>query len=105
MGDDTIAAIKENLEKQGPKAEKLLSRLVAIPSVSGSEGEMQRALYELFSDLEGDAELVPMKESLREDPKFASGIQTPFDGRPQTRYQWKGTGGGRSLIFCAHAVK
>lgn len=103
MGENSIAVIKANLNKQRPKTEKLLSQLVAIPSVSGSEGDMQRELYELFSGLEGDAELIPMKETLRDDPKFASGIKVSFKDRPQTRFQWKGSGGGRSLIFCAHA--
>jgi acetylornithine deacetylase len=43
-----------------------------------------------------------MKESLRADAKFASGIDVPFEGRPQTRYVWQGKGKGRSLIACAH---
>jgi acetylornithine deacetylase len=98
-----MAEVMASLSMQRDEAEKLLLQLVGIPSVSGSEGDMQRTLHALFSDLIGDVELIPMKESLREDPKFASGIRVPFEGRPQTRYLWKGSGGGRSLIACAHA--
>jgi len=76
---------------------------VAIPSVSGSEGAIQRELHALFSPLDGRSTLIPMPESLRSDPKFASGIDVPFEGRPQTRFLRPGTGGGRSLIACVHA--
>jgi len=64
---------------------------------------MQRALHALFSRLDGQSSLVPMPESLRSDPKFASGVDVPFAERPQTRFRWQGAGGGRSLIACAHA--
>ena len=80
----------------------MLYHLVAIPSVSGDEGDVQRELHNRFSSLKGETDLIPMKESLRSDPKFASGISVPFSDRPQTRYFWKGKGKGRSLIFCGH---
>lgn len=80
----------------------MLFDLVSIQSVSGQEGEVQRNLLRRFSALAGETSLIPMKESLRADPKFASGIDVPFEGRPQTRYFWPGQGKGRSLIACAH---
>jgi acetylornithine deacetylase len=98
-----IDELKGRLAAKRSAAEDLLYRLVAIPSVSGSEGAIQRELHALFSPLDGQSTLIPMAESLRSDPKFASGIDVPFEGRPQTRFLRPGAGGGRSLIACAHA--
>jgi len=84
------------------EAQRLLCDLVSVRSISGQEGEIQRNLHRRFSIFEGETHLIPMKESLRSDPKFASGIDVPFEGRPQTHYSWKGGGNGRSLIACAH---
>jgi acetylornithine deacetylase len=84
------------------EAKSMLFDLVSIQSISGQEGEAQRNLYKRFSALAGETYLIPMKESLRADSKFASGIDVPFEGRPQTRYFWQGKGKGRSLIACAH---
>lgn len=98
-----IGELKTRLAEKRLAATDLLKRFVAIPSVSGSEGEMQRALHALFSRLDGQSSLVPIPETLRTDPKFASGIDVPFAERPQTRFRWQGAGRGRSLIACAHA--
>ena len=98
-----IEELKVRLATKRAAAADLLHRLVAIPSLSGSEGAIQRELHALFAPLEGQSTLVPMPESLRSDPKFASGIDVPFEGRPQTRFLRTGTGGGKSLIVCAHA--
>jgi len=98
-----VKQLQSEIGGRSDEAVALLSRLVSIPSISGSEGEVQSELCKIFSTLQGNTELIPMKESLRSDPKFASGINVPFDGRPQTRYLWPGSGDGKSLIACAHA--
>jgi len=98
----TSVALRENMLKYREEAESMLFDLVSIQSISGQEGEAQRDLHGRFSALAGEAYLIPMKESLRADAKFASGIDVPFEGRPQTRYFWQGKGKGRSLIACAH---
>jgi acetylornithine deacetylase len=95
-------ALRENMLKCREEAQSMLFDLVAIQSISGQEGEAQRNLHTRFSALAGETSLIPMKESLRADAKFASGIDVPFEGRPQTRYFWQGKGTGRSLIACAH---
>jgi acetylornithine deacetylase len=101
-GQNLINTLKTRIEGKEKTAAQLLKKLVAIPSVSGSESEMQAELHLLFSGLKGESSLIPIPESLRADPNFASGISVPFEGRPQTRYLWKGAGGGKSLIACAH---
>ena len=98
-----VGLLRNCLAARRGEAEELLARLVAIPSISGSEGDMQRALRDLFGNLDGEVQLIPMKEALRKDPGFASGIDVPFENRPQTRYVRHGSGGGKSLIVCAHA--
>ena len=95
-------ALRENMLSYREEAQSMLFDLVSIQSVSGQEGEAQSNLHSRFSALAGESYLIPMKESLRADPKFASGIDVPFEGRPQTRYFWQGKGKGRSLIACAH---
>jgi len=102
MENASVTKIRELVFGWRSEAEELLSRLVAIPSISGSEGEAQKAVYDIFSSLDGKTSSLPMPESLRQDPKFASGIDVPFGDRPQSRYFWEGIGGGRSLIACAH---
>jgi acetylornithine deacetylase len=95
-------ALRENMLKCRDEAKNMLFDLVSIQSISGQEGEAQKDLHTRFSALTGETSLIPMKESLRADAKFASGIDVPFEGRPQTRYFWRGKGKGRSLIACAH---
>jgi acetylornithine deacetylase len=95
-------ALRENMLRYREEAKSVLFDLVSIQSISGQEGEAQRNLHRRFSALAGETYLIPMKESLRADSKFASGIDVPFEGRPQTRYFWQGKGKGRSLIACAH---
>ena len=97
-----VDMLKDHILKRRTEAEEMLSRLVAIPSISGNEGDAQREVHRIFAAMEGVASLIPINESLREDSKFASGINMPFDNRPQTRFFWEGCGGGRSLITCAH---
>jgi acetylornithine deacetylase len=97
-----IAKLKETTCKYENEMISLLSKLVSIPSVSGEEAEMQKAVFQLFSSLKGETTKIPMKESLREDPKYASGVNSAFEDRPQTRFFWEGKGGGKSLILCAH---
>jgi acetylornithine deacetylase len=95
-------ALRENALACREEAKSMLLDLVSIQSISGQEGDAQKNLHGRFSALAGETFLIPMKESLRSDPKFASGIDVPFEGRPQTRYFWPGKGKGRSLIACAH---
>ncbi len=99
----TMRALQTRIAAKRAGATDLLTRLVAIPSVSGSEGPIQHELQAMCADLHGESTLVSMPESLRSDPKFASGVAVPFEGRPQTRFVWSGAGGGRSLIACVHA--
>jgi len=94
--------LRDNIFRCREEAESMLFHLVSIPSISGQEGDIQRELDRRFSSLEGETRLIPIKESLRSDPKFTSGLDVPFADRPQTRYFWKGGGNGRSLIACAH---
>ena len=96
------AALRDNMLRYREEAKNMLFDIVSIQSISGQEGEAQRSLHRRFSTLEGETCLIPMKESLRADSKFASGIDVPFEGRPQTRYFWQGKGKGQSLIACAH---
>ncbi len=99
---DCIRELKARLATKREDAANLLQQLVAIPSVSGCEGDIQRELHLLCARLHGETTHVPIPDSLRDDPKYASSINVPFAGRPQTRFRKPGSGGGRSLIANAH---
>lgn len=97
-----INSLREKIYQYREEMVEILSKLVSIPSVSGEEGKIQNEMYQLFSTLKGNTTKIPMRESLRHDPKYASGVNKPFNDRPQTRYFWPGKGNGKSLILCAH---
>lgn len=97
-----LPKLKEKIFGYKDEMIEVLSNLVSIPSVSGEEGEVQNEVYQLFSKLKGITKKIPMKETLRKDPKYASGVNKPFENRPQTRFLWPGKGDGRSIILCVH---
>ena len=97
-----IAKLRNEIMQYTDLAADMLADLVSFPSVSGEEGPVQKRAAEFFGRLQGHCELIPMKEELRSDPKFASGINAPFEGREQTRFVWPADGPGQSLIMCAH---
>ena len=102
LNSQIIAELRNEILQRDEQAAEMLRELVSFPSVSGEEGPVQKKAAEMFSQLEGHTELIPMKEELRSDPKFASGISVSYEGRGQTRHVWPAGGDGKSLILCAH---
>ena len=99
---DIFPAVAQRLRELEGEAIDLLSRLIAVPSVTGSEGAVQDVIAEEMRALglevdhwEPDpAELAPYAESIGEFETFA--------GRPNVVGTLPGTGGGRSLVLNAH---
>ena len=97
-----ITELRNEIMRYTDQAAEMLADLVSIPSISGEENPVQQRAAEIFGQLQGHCELIPMKEDLRSDPDHASGIKVPYDGRVQTRYVSPDAGKGKSLILCAH---
>jgi acetylornithine deacetylase len=76
--------------------------LVRIPSVSGSEQAAQHAIAAKYESLGLATEIVPsLREDLESHPAFCDDA-IPFVDRLNVVGQWRGTGGGRSLILNGH---
>jgi len=98
----TAAEVLAWIEKHQGDLETLLQRLVAIPSVVGSEGACQQVVTELLGQ-ECDRLDVwePDRTWLEAHPAyFPRGVG--FEGRPNVVGTLGGSGGGRSLIVNAH---
>src|SRR5262245_764846 len=78
---------------------ELAQSLVRIPSISGSEQAAQRAIAAKYASLGLATEIVPsLREELESHPAFCDDA-IPFVDRLNVVGQWRGTGGGRSLIL------
>lgn len=79
-----------------------LQDMIRIPSVTGNEGPIQAFMEDYLKKmgLEVDT-FVPSLEELRTHPAFVEPAQG-YEGRPNVVGVYKGTGGGRSLLFNGH---
>lgn len=81
-----------------------LDRLVRFESLSSYEGPAMKWIYEQFSDLADECEMVPVPEDMVNDPDYSFRIDDrPYEGRPNVRVMLRGDGTGKSVIFNAHA--
>lgn len=79
-----------------------LQKLIQIPSVTGNEGPVQAFLQDYLSGMGLTVDcFVPSLEELRKHPGYVKESQ-PYEGRPNVVATWKGSGGGRSLLFNGH---
>ena len=79
-----------------------LQKLIQIPSVTGNESAVQDLLenYLINLDLTVD-KFVPSLDELRKHPAYVK-ESGPYENRPNIVAIFKGTGGGRSLLFNGH---
>ena len=96
--DSVMKWLDENKEEQI----SFLQQLIRIPSVTGDEGPIQAYLSEYLKKLGLEVDcFVPSLEELKTHPAFVDPHQS-YDGRPNLVGTWKGSGGGRSLLFNGH---
>ena len=96
-------ALAPFLKARSDWAADLLGRLIALPSVSGSESAVQAALLETLSRSGLAAAAVPVDESLVNDPDYTPLPERRiYQGRPNVVVGLPGTGGGRSAILNTH---
>ncbi len=91
------------IEKHRGEVVDFLRRLVSFPSVTGDEGVVQGFLADyLRSELGLFVDVwEPSLEELRGHPGFVP-VERDYSGRPNVVGVYRGSGGGRSLLFNGH---
>ena len=81
---------------------QFLQKLVAFPSVTGNETEIQAFLADYLKDMGLDVDVwVPDLAEMKEHPSYIE-PDTDYADRPNVVGTLKGSGGGRSLLFNGH---
>lgn len=80
-----------------------LCALIKFPTTRGNEKEAQDFLYKKFRLLTDETKLVPIPDSIVNDPDYAFYQKDlTYDNRPNLFIKIPGSGGGRSLIMNTH---
>jgi acetylornithine deacetylase len=81
---------------------ELVQELVRIPSLTGQEGDVQKAVAARMRGVDLETEVwEPDADALKPHALHVGTIES-FDDRPNVVGTWAGSGGGRSLILNAH---
>ena len=80
----------------------LLRDLIGIPSTRGDEGAVARYLQERMREVVDDSDLVPVPESLKDDPEYSFPLEGHTYSDQHNLRLHKGGGSGRSLIVNTH---
>jgi acetylornithine deacetylase len=94
-----ISAIDKNLAG----TIEILSQLIAFPSTRGNEQKISRFLKGRMENLVDRAELVPLPDTLIDDPDYSFRLEDfAYKGTANLRVIVKGSLGGKSLAFNTH---
>jgi acetylornithine deacetylase len=81
---------------------EFLQQLLRIPSVTGNEGPIQAFLGDYLRNMGMELDVFePDEAELRKHPAYVK-ESTGYKNRPNVVALWKGSGGGRSLLFNGH---
>jgi acetylornithine deacetylase len=98
-----LDCIRTAIERRTQYATDLLCDLIRINTVAGAEAPAQELLRKEFGKLNGQVHMIPVPESLREDPEYShADVEPPYEGRCNLLYERPGAGGGRSVILQTH---
>jgi acetylornithine deacetylase len=99
---DARERIDQALEDLRPEALSLLQTLVRIPTLPGEEKGAQDVIATKMSEMGLELDIFdPVDPGLRSHPAYVPS-DIPYAGRPNVVGTWKGSGGGKSLIFNGH---
>jgi acetylornithine deacetylase len=94
--------IDQAVEELRTEALSLLQGLVKIPSLPGKEKGVQDIIAEKMRSMGLELDVWdPVDEKLKAHRAYVP-TEIPYTGRPNVVGKWKGTGGGRKLIFNGH---
>ena len=102
MSSSIVNEILDAVDKRREGVVGFLQKLIQFDSETGKEGPISDFVADTLRDLglmvdQFDLDL----DVLSEHPSFLK-PQLPVEGRPNVVGLWKGTGGGRSLLFNGH---
>jgi len=99
---ETHERINRAVEELRTEALSLLQNLVRIPSLPGDEKGVQDVVAEKMRAMGLEMDIWnPVDEELKAHRAYVP-TDIPYSGRPNVVGSWKGSGGGRKLIFNGH---
>jgi acetylornithine deacetylase len=102
MSIDARQKLLQQIDANRNKSIKFLQQMVSIPSVTGEEAKIQMFLAEYLKNMGLDVDMWESDwEKLKKHPGYIP-VDRGYEGRPNIVATWKGTGGGRSLLFNGH---
>ena len=102
MSSDGRGKVLQQIDASRDESLKFLQQMVSIPSVTGDEGKIQKFLAEYLGKMGLEVDLWESDwEQLKKHPGYIP-VDRGYEGRPNIVATWKGTGGGRSLMFNGH---
>jgi acetylornithine deacetylase len=102
MNSDSRQKVLQQIDASRDKSIGFLQRMVSIPSVTGDEGNIQKFLAEYLGKMGLEVDIWESDwEQLKKHPGYIP-VDRGYEGRPNIVATWKGTGGGRSLLFNGH---
>jgi len=102
MGSEAKEKILEQIDKQKETIVEFLKKLVSFPSVTGAEWEIQNFIAEKLSAMGLGVDMwEPSHAELKKHPAYVP-VTEGYEKRPNVVGIYKGSGGGRSLLFNGH---
>ena len=99
---DSRQKVLQQIDANKDKSLKFLQKIVSIPSVTGDEGAIQKYLADYLSKMGLEVDMWETDwEALKKHPGYIP-VDRGYEGRPNIVATWKGTGGGKSLLFNGH---
>lgn len=99
---DALERILGVVEKQRDEIIAFLSDLIAQQSLPGKEWEIQKLISKKLKEMNLEVDMwEPSWEELKKHPGYVP-VEMGYDKRPNVVGIWRGTGGGRSLLFNGH---
>lgn len=96
-------ALASSIGRNLDEAVDLLTRLIQFPSTRGNEKEISRFLKSQVEDFVDRAELIPLPDSLMEDPDYSFPLENfTYAGTANLRGRISGRGNGKSLALNTH---
>lgn len=102
MSHPTPAQISAAVHARRHEIEQMLLQLVGISSVTGNEGNVQRAIARQLESFGLDVEIFDSSEEEIANHLVHVGEQPGFEDRPSIVARRIGTGGGKSLMLAGH---
>jgi len=99
MSDAARQKLLRLIDDRQEAATGFLQQMIAIPSVTGDEGAIQKFLAQYMTLMGLEVDLWETDwEALKKHPAYIP-VDRGYEGRPNIVATMKGTGGGRSLLL------